>query len=43
MARSAKPSTQDETPKGTWTILLVYAGVIVLLWGYSYVTMLMRR
>lgn len=43
MARSAKPNAQDETPKGTWTILLVYAGVIAALWGYSYLTMLMQR
>jgi len=31
------------TPKGTLLILLLYAGAIALLWGYMYVSMLLRR
>lgn len=31
------------TPKGTLLILIAYAGVIAALWGYMYVSMLMRR
>jgi|GEM_PF-2381632 len=31
------------TPKGTLTILLLYAGLIVALWGYMYFSMLARR
>lgn len=38
------PMLEDtETPKGTLTVLLMYAGVIVLLWGYMYLSMLLRR
>lgn len=31
------------TPKGTLLVLLLYAGVIAGLWGFMYVSMLMRR
>lgn len=41
----APGATAEEamTPKGTLLILFLYAGAIVLLWGYMYVSMLMRR
>ncbi len=32
-----------ETPKGTLTILLLYAALMVALWGYAYWTLLARR
>lgn len=32
-----------ETPRGTLAVLLVYAAVLVFLWGYTYVSMLLRR
>lgn len=36
--------TEDTmTPKGTLTILFLYAGLIVVLWGYMYFSMLARR
>jgi len=31
------------TPKGTLLILFLYAGVLTALWGYTYITMLLRR
>ncbi|MBO8140826.1 MAG: hypothetical protein H0Z37_01425 [Firmicutes bacterium] len=45
MARGTSPSSKNtmEAPKGTWTILLLYAGVIVALWVYSYMSLLLRR
>jgi len=44
MASQSKHNANNyETPKGTWTILLGYAAVIAALWGYMYLTMLMRR
>lgn len=44
--QGAKQSSQAEeamTPKGTLTILLMYAGLIVLMWGYMFLSMLARR
>lgn len=36
--------TQDTmTPKGTLLILFLYAGVLIALWGFTYITMLLRR
>lgn len=36
--------TEDvTTPQGTLTIVLLYAGLIVLMWGYMYASMLARR
>lgn len=32
-----------DTPKGTLMVLLIYAGVLIGLWGYMYITMLLRR
>ncbi|HEY8416597.1 MAG TPA: hypothetical protein VIK93_01025 [Limnochordales bacterium] len=44
MARSPKQNAKHiDTPLGTWTILLGYAAVIAVLWGYMYLTMLLRR
>jgi len=42
---AARPVRAEDTmtPKGTLTILLGYAGVIIALWGYMYLTMLARR
>lgn len=31
-----------ETPKGTLAILLIYAGILVSLWGAIYIMMLLR-
>lgn len=32
-----------DTPRGTMAVLLVYAGILVFMWGYTYVSMLLRR
>ena len=32
-----------ETPKGTLFILFLFGASIVLLWGYMYLTMILRR
>lgn len=32
-----------ETPRGTMFVLLLYAGVLVALWGYTYLSLLLRR
>lgn len=41
---NAQRAAEDTmTPKGTLLILLLYAGAIALLWGYMYVSMLLRR
>lgn len=43
-AGAAAAEVEDrETPRGTLAILLVYAAVIVVLWGYMYAEMLLRR
>lgn len=41
---AAEAQAEDTmTPKGTLFVLLVYAAVIVVLWGSMYVSMLLRR
>ncbi|BAS27800.1 hypothetical protein [Limnochorda pilosa] len=44
--RSEVPSTQVEpelaAPRGTLAILLVYMLVIIGLWGYTYVSLILR-
>lgn len=35
-------NADTETPKGTLAILLIYAGILVALWGAMYITMLLR-
>lgn len=42
-AKEGAPVEDTMTPKGTLTILLLYAGAIVLMWGYMYFSMLARR
>ena len=43
-AKAQKAAAEDTmTPKGTLLILLLYAGAIVVLWGYVYISMLVRR
>lgn len=43
-AAAKDPVLEDtETPKGTLTVLLLYAAGIVVLWGYMYLSMLLRR
>lgn len=41
----AATATQEdqETPRGTLFILLLFGASIVLLWGYMYLTMIFRR
>ena len=39
----AVPTEDTMTPKGTLLILFVYAGLLIALWGYTYVAMLLRR
>lgn len=42
-ATEAAPVEDTMTPKGTLAIVLMYAGLIVLMWGYMYFSMLARR
>jgi len=42
-AAKAAEAEDTMTPKGTLTILLLYAGLIVAMWGYMYFSMLARR
>lgn len=42
-AKEGAPAEDTMTPKGTLTIVLIYACVIVLMWGYMYFSMLARR
>lgn len=37
-----KIEADTETPKGTLAIVLIFAVVMVVLWGYIYVQMLLR-
>ena len=43
VAAPVKATAEVETPKGTLTILLFYAALMVALWGYTYLTLLARR
>lgn len=44
-AASSTPVAQEdkETPKGTLFIMFLFGASIVLLWGYMYLNMILRR
>lgn len=39
---AADVKADTETPKGTLAILLGFAAILVALWGFMYITMLLR-
>lgn len=41
-APQTKTKADVETPKGTFAIVLMFAALMVVLWGFMYVTMLLR-
>lgn len=42
-AEVATAARADETPRGTLFILFGYAAVLVALWGYTYLSLILRR
>lgn len=43
MAQTGREAAEADTPTGTLTLLLMYAGLIVLMWGYIYFALVQQR